>query len=118
MTTGAHRGEERAPANRTPDELREDLGELRAELGETVEELAHRADVPARLRDKRAETKQRVQGQVAQARRTIADNAPAVRSTLREQPALAGGLAAALSFLLISLMRRRRRRRKDGDGTR
>jgi hypothetical protein len=118
MTTGADRGAERAPGDRTPEKLRGDLVELRAELGETVEELAHRADVPARLRDKRAETKQRVQEQVTQARKTIADTAPAVRSNLREQPALVSGLAAALTFLLISLMRRRRRRRKEGDGTR
>jgi hypothetical protein len=118
MTTGAHRGEERTPGNRSPEELREDLGELRSELGDTVEELAHRADVPARLRDKRAETTQRVQQQVANARRTVVENAPAVQATLRERPGLVSGFAAALTFLLISIIRKRRRRRKDGDGTR
>lgn len=110
--TDVHRGGER-----TPDELREELGELRAELGETVEELAHRADVPARLREKREETTQRVQAHVAQARDTIAETAPVVQSTLRERPALVSGIAVALVFLLISLMRRRKRT-EGTDGTR
>lgn len=113
MTAGTPGGEERSP-----EELREDLGELRAELGETVEELAHRADVPARLRDKRDEAKERVQEQVAHARQTLVETAPVVQSTLRERPALVSGIAVALTFLLISLMRRRRRRREDSDGTR
>jgi transposase-like protein len=104
--------------NRSPEELREELGELRAELGETVEELAHRADVPARLRDKRAEATQRMHELLARARDTLAETEPAVRSTLRERPALVSGIAVALTYLLISLMRGRRRRQEDGDGTR
>jgi ElaB/YqjD/DUF883 family membrane-anchored ribosome-binding protein len=111
--TGTHRADD----DRSPEELREELGELRAELGDTVEELAHRADVPTRLREKRDETAQRVQAQVAHARDTIADTAPVVQSTLRERPALVSGIAVALTFLLISLVWRRRNRR-DGDGTR
>jgi ElaB/YqjD/DUF883 family membrane-anchored ribosome-binding protein len=104
--------------NQSPEELREELGELRAELGETVEELAHRADVPARLREKRAEATKRVQYQVAHARHTLAETAPAVQSTLRERPALVSGIAVALTFLLISLVRRRRRREEDANGAR
>jgi ElaB/YqjD/DUF883 family membrane-anchored ribosome-binding protein len=110
--TGSHRARER-----TPDELREELGELRAELGDTVEELAHRADVPSRLREKRDETTQRVQEQVAHARDTIVETAPIVQSTLRERPALVSGIAIALTFLLISLLRRRGNR-EETDGTR
>jgi hypothetical protein len=34
------------------DELRQDIGRTREQLGETVEALAHKADVPARVRDK------------------------------------------------------------------
>jgi hypothetical protein len=38
------------PSDKTPEQLRAELDEIRAELGETVEELAHRVDVPARVR--------------------------------------------------------------------
>lgn len=34
------------------DELRQDIGRTREQLGETVEALAHKADVPARVRGK------------------------------------------------------------------
>jgi hypothetical protein len=133
--TGSHRAEP-TPAGttpaagtpeRTPEELRGDLGELRAELGDTVEELTHRADVPGRVRAKREETAERVQEQVAQAREVIAQRAPEVRDTVRERPALLGGIALVLSYLLVGRLRRRRRartdpntrtRRKDGHGTR
>jgi ElaB/YqjD/DUF883 family membrane-anchored ribosome-binding protein len=117
--TGAGTGEDRA---RTPDELRGDLGELRSDLGDTVEELTHRVDVPSRVRAKGAETTARVQEQVGQAREALADRAPAVERTLREQPALVGGLAAALGLLLFGRMRRRKKKTarngKDDDGTR
>jgi ElaB/YqjD/DUF883 family membrane-anchored ribosome-binding protein len=105
------------PDDRTPEELREELDELREELGETVEELAHRADVPARLREKRDETAHRVQERVAQAKEAIAETAPAVQTTLRDRPALVSGIAVALAFLLITLVRRRKRQ-EDIDGTR
>lgn len=42
-------------AQRSPEELRTDLGELRAELGATVDELTHRVDVPARAKAKKDE---------------------------------------------------------------
>lgn len=106
---------------RTPEELRSDLGELRAELGDTVEELAHRVDVPARLRAKKEETTERVQVQVAQAREVIAEKAPEVQQAMRERPAVVGGIALVLSYLLVGRIRRRRRAtaaRKDRDGTR
>lgn len=101
---------------RTPEELRNDLGELRAELGDTVEELTHRVDVPARVRAKREETTAQVQEQVAHARAVLAEKAPAVETTLRERPAVAGGIALVLSYLLVSRMRRRKARRRAGDG--
>ena len=107
------------PAPRSPEELREDLGELRADLGDTVEELAHRVDVPARVKAKRDETTERVQQQVAQARQVITEKAPEVQSALRERPALLGAIALVLGYLLVSRFRKRRRaRREDDDGTR
>jgi len=99
-------------AERSPEELREELDTLRAELGETVEELAHRVDVPARVRAKREETTARVQEQVTQAREVIAEKAPTVEAALRDRPGLVAGIALVLSYLLVSRLRRRKARRR------
>jgi hypothetical protein len=118
-------------AARSPEELREDLGTLRAELGDTVEELAHRVDVPSRVRAKREETTARVQEQVTQARAALAEKAPTVDAAVRDQRTLIAAISLVLSYLLVSRMRRRKQRRKaaraeadiavigrDGNGTR
>ncbi|MGB8960510.1 MAG: DUF3618 domain-containing protein [Pseudonocardiaceae bacterium] len=44
------------------DEIRKDIERTRAQLGATVEALAHKADVPARVKDKVQDTKETVQG--------------------------------------------------------
>ena len=93
-----------------------DVEQLRTELGETVQELAHRADVPQRLREKRAETTERVQAQVAHAREVVAQKAPAVESAVRERPLVVGGVLAALLLLFVRSARRRRARRKEDTG--
>jgi hypothetical protein len=116
---GAHAS---TPADARPDgrqDPQRDVEDLRAEIGDTVQELTHRVDVPARLREKRAETTERVHTQVAHAREVVAEKAPAVQASLRERPALLGGIAAALVFLLLRRLRGRRKHRKeDIDGTR
>lgn len=98
---------------RSSDDIRADLADLRVELGDTVEELAHRADVPTRLRAKKDETVERARHGVEQARATVAERAPVVqekaRTTVQEQPALVAGGAALLLLLLILRSRRRRR---------
>jgi hypothetical protein len=116
-----------------------EVKEVRAELADTVEELAHRLDVPARLRDKRHVTAQRVQQQVLHARDVVNQRAPGLSRTLQQQlthardvvsqraPALSRtlqqqpALAAAIALVVVSLLTRRLRRRthrKDEDGTR
>jgi hypothetical protein len=101
------------------DAAQRDVEEVRAELGDTVEELVHRVDVPQRLRDKRAETTERVQAQVTHAREIVAEKAPVLQQTLRDRPAVVGGVLAALLLLFLrSLRRRRTRRKEDADGTR
>jgi hypothetical protein len=99
-------------ASRSPEELREELGTLRAELGDTVEELAHRVDVPSRVRAKREETTARVQEQVTQARAVFAEKAPTVDAAVRDQRTLIAAISLVLSYLLVSRMRRRKQRRK------
>lgn len=119
---------------RDPDALRADLEERRKELGDTVEELAHRADVPARMREKKDESVARVQQTVAQttervqqtvattsrrirqeagrAQKTLAEKAPALNAAVRKQQrAILAGTAAVVMFLLVRARRRRRARR-------
>jgi hypothetical protein len=97
-----------------PDTAQRDVEQLRAEVGETVEELVHRVDVPQRLREKRAETTERVQAQVAHARDVVAEKSPAVQGALRDRPLVVGGALAALLLLFVRSMRRRRHRKEDG----
>jgi hypothetical protein len=109
----ANRPEVRPPDDRSPDELRADLGELRVELGETVQELAQRVDVPAQVRAKREEATELVQQQVAHARKVVADTVPVVDRVLRERRgAVATGAAVVVGFLLLRGLRRRRARRR------
>lgn len=126
------------PSN-DPHIAEREVKEVRAELADTVEELAHRLDVPARLRDKRDVTAQRVQQQVTHARDAVAQRAPELSRTLQQQathardvvnqraPALSRtlrqrpGLAALIGLIVVTLLARRLRRRthrKDEDGTR
>jgi Protein of unknown function (DUF3618) len=108
--------------DRTPREtevVERDVEQLRSELGDTVEELVHRADVPQRLREKRAEATERVQAQVAHARQVVAEKAPTVEDAVRQRPLVVGGVIAALLLLFLRSRRRRRAHRKeDSDGTR
>ncbi|MFN2479605.1 MAG: DUF3618 domain-containing protein [Pseudonocardiaceae bacterium] len=43
------------------EEIRKDIERTRAQLGDTVEALAHKVDVPARVKDKMHDTKETVQ---------------------------------------------------------
>ncbi|OZM81536.1 DUF3618 domain-containing protein [Pseudonocardia sp. MH-G8] len=106
----------------TPADPQREVEELRTELGDTVQELAHRVDVPSRMREKRAETAERVQAQVSHAREVVAERAPEAQAALRERPALVAGIGAVLGFLVLRALRQRLRTRKirkeDADGTR
>jgi hypothetical protein len=102
----------------TPQETRREVDQLRSDLGDTVQELAHRVDVPSRMRDKRVETTERVQAQVIHAREVVAERAPAVQGALRERPALVGGVGVALGYLVLRRVRRRKHRKEESDGAR
>ncbi|MGH3973783.1 MAG: DUF3618 domain-containing protein [Pseudonocardiaceae bacterium] len=45
-------------SSRSEQELQEDIADLRSELGETVEALAHKADVPTRVKQRGTELKE------------------------------------------------------------
>lgn len=48
-------------ASSREEEIRKDIERTRAQLGHTVEALAHKVDVPARVKDKMHDTKETVQ---------------------------------------------------------
>jgi ElaB/YqjD/DUF883 family membrane-anchored ribosome-binding protein len=108
----ASRPEVRPPDDRSPDQIRADLGDLRVELGETVQELAHRVDAPAQMREKREVVTEQVQQQVAHARKVLAEKVPVVDRLLRDRPGVVAAGAAALGALLLLRLRRRRARRR------
>ena len=60
---------EAKPTDKSPEELRAELSAKRAELGDTVEELAHRVDVPAQVKAKKAETVAKLQDAKTEASR-------------------------------------------------
>ena len=92
---------------RSASEQRADLEELREELGVTVTELAHRADVPSRVRARRDDALARARVVGEQAKTVVAEKAPALRSAA-QPPVLA---AAAAALLLLVVLRRKRRNR-------
>ena len=96
---------------RSESEQRAELEELREELGVTVTELAHRADVPSRVRARRDDALAQARAVGEQAKTVVAeqvaDKAPALRSAARP-PILAAG--AAVLLLLVVLRRKRRNR--------
>jgi transposase-like protein len=69
---------------KSPEELRAELAARRAELGDTVEELAHRVDVPAQVRAKRAEATAKLQDAKAEAGRRVHEGAEKVRAVIGE----------------------------------
>ena len=54
-------------ASSCEDEIRQDIERTREQLGDTVEALAHKADVPARVKDKVHDTQQSVQVEAEEA---------------------------------------------------
>jgi hypothetical protein len=88
---------------RSESEQRADLEGLREELGVTVTELAHRADVPSRVRARRDDALARARAVGEQAKTVVAEQAPALRP-----PIIAAG--AAVLLLLVVLRHKRRNR--------
>lgn len=101
-----------APAN-DPDAIKADIEATREQLGRTVDELTHRLDVPARTKEKIAETKAQTK---AQAIEGVARTRDTAVETYRESPpAVIGGAAAAVSSLVGLVLWRRKRKRAKAD---
>lgn len=95
-----------------PGDRRTEIDELRHELGDTVAELAHRVDVPARVRARRDESADRTRVRLARARTALEEKAPPVGRAVRDRPALVAG--AVLGLPLMLLVARRVRRGRPG----
>lgn len=93
-----------------PEERRAEIDGLRHELGDTVEELAHRVDVPARVKARGAETADRARVQVARAQAVLDEKAPPVGRVVRERPALVAGAVIGVPAALLLAGRLRRGR--------
>ena len=87
-----------AAADKSPEELRAELAAKRAELGDTVEELAHRVDVPAQVKAKKAETVAKLQDAKAEAARRVQESTAKVRATIADKvPGVQGKAADAVT---------------------
>src|SRR5689334_10955962 len=72
-------------AAKSPEELRAELAAKRAALGDTVEELAHRVDVPAQVKAKKAETLAKLQDAKVEASRRVHEGTEKVKATIAEK---------------------------------
>jgi Protein of unknown function (DUF3618) len=73
------------PSDKSPEQLRAEVGEMRAELGDNVEELAHRVDVPARVRARKEDTLARLQATKDEAAHRAHEGADKVRAVLADK---------------------------------
>ncbi|HEX8761402.1 MAG TPA: DUF3618 domain-containing protein [Pseudonocardiaceae bacterium] len=71
-------------ASSPEDEIRQDIERTRKQLGDTAEALAHKADVPARVKDKVHDTKQTVQVKAEQATQRLRESTPALQAKAAE----------------------------------
>ncbi|GHH44505.1 DUF3618 domain-containing protein [Lentzea cavernae] len=101
------------------DQLQRDVERTRRELGETVEALAHKVDVPARVKEQAQETADRVKEQAQetvvrmtaatnQAIDSLPDPVAAQVEKARRHP---GAIAAALIALIVAIWAISRRNR-------
>jgi len=91
---------------RSEQAQRAELEELREDLGVTVTELAHRADVPSRVRARRDDALARARAIGEQAKTVVAEQAPAVGAAVARPPVIAVGAAVLLLLIVLRLRRR------------
>jgi hypothetical protein len=76
---------EAKPGEKSPEELRAELAAKRAELGDTVEELAHRVDVPAQVKAKKAEATAKLHDAKTEATRRVHESTEKVKAAITEK---------------------------------
>jgi ElaB/YqjD/DUF883 family membrane-anchored ribosome-binding protein len=107
--------ESESSAQRSPEEIREDIERTREELGDTAAAVAQKADVKAQAQAKVAETKQRVAGKKEEVLGKAKEASPESTSefagqavsTAKENPLpVAAGAAFVAGFLIGRISRR------------
>ncbi|SDG46877.1 Protein of unknown function [Lentzea fradiae] len=90
------------------EQLQRDVERTRRELGETVEALAHKVDVPGRVKEQAHETVVRMTAATNQAVDSLPEPVAAQVEKARRHP---GAVAAALIALVLALWAITRRNR-------
>lgn len=90
------------------EQLQRDVERTRRELGETVEALAHKVDVPGRVKEQATETVERMTAATNQAVDSLPQPVAARVEQARRHP---GALAAALFALVLAIWAITRRNR-------
>ena len=90
------------------DQLQRDVEQTRRELGETVEALAHKVDVPGRVKEQAHETVVRMTAATNQAIDSLPDPVAEQVEKARRHP---GAIAAALIALVVAIWAISRRNR-------
>ena len=90
------------------DQLQQDVERTRRELGETVEALAHKVDVPGRVKEQAHETVAKVTAATNQAVDSLPEPVAVQVEKARRHP---GAVAAALIALILAIWAISRRNR-------
>ena len=84
MSTSPRKTRDGAAATEKVAEVREDVERTREQLGETVKGLAHKANVPDRVKGKAEETKQAVQAKAGEVKQQVQAKAKEVKQQVHE----------------------------------
>ncbi|NKE60037.1 DUF3618 domain-containing protein [Lentzea sp. PSKA42] len=88
------------------EELQRDVERTRRELGETVEALAHKADVPGRVKEQAHDTKVRMTRATDEAIHSLPDPVADQVEKARRHPAAIAALLITLILVIWKLSRR------------
>lgn len=90
------------------EQLQRDVERTRRELGETVEALAHKADVPGRVKEQAHETRVRMINATDEAVASLPEPVAEQVEKARRHPAAVAAVFAVLILLIWKLARRNR----------
>ncbi|RAS65751.1 uncharacterized protein DUF3618 [Lentzea atacamensis] len=88
------------------EELQRDVERTRRELGETVEALAHKADVPGRVKERARDTKVRMTRATSEAIESLPEPVAEQVEKARRHPAAIAAVLIALVLVIWKISRR------------